>query len=292
MIVAVTCSGCFSRFVMTEKEIKAYYKDKPAKPTYFTIQNDSVSLFCATTGIDTMPPLLMIHGAPGAWYGSRNLLDDSALQQHYHIIAVDRLGYNQSRFRKKRRAVTSITTQAMAIHEALRLNRSTKSGVVMGSSYGAPIAAKMAALYPESFYQLIMLAPAIDPDREKFWWFHPYIRGGPISWFLPRFINNATEEKFAHVEELRKLLPDWEKIQASVITVQGGADDIVDPANLDFAKKLLQGKTAEFIYLPNAGHLIRWRHAGMVRSLLLRNTDSLRSGTPSTPTSADNQRSN
>lgn len=292
MLILWSCSGCFSRFVMTEKEIKAYYKDRPVKPNYFTIENDSVQLFCATTGADTLPPLLMVHGAPGAWYGSRNLLDDSALQQHYHIIAVDRLGYNRSRFRKKRKAVTSINTQAIAIHEALRLNRSFKTGVVMGSSYGAPIAAKMAILYPRSFHQLIMLAPAIDPEREKFWWFHPYIHGGPITWFLPRFINNATEEKMAHVSELRKLLPDWEQLTIPVTTIQGGADDIVDPGNLDFARKLLQGKAAEFIYLPNAGHLIRWRHAGMVRSLLLRPVDSLPRSSPSTPGLLDNQRSN
>ncbi len=292
MLIVCSCSGCFSRFVMTEKEIREYYRDKPVKPNFFTIRNDSVQLFCATTGADTLPPLLMIHGAPGAWYGSRNFLDDPLLQQHYHIIAVDRLGYNKSRFRGKRRAVTSITTQAIAIHEALRLNRSFKTGVVMGSSYGAPIAAKMVVLYPTAFHQLIMLAPAIDPDKEKFWWFHPYVRGGPMTWFLPRFINHATEEKFAHVEELKKLLPDWGKINIPVVTVQGGSDDIVDPANLDFAKKLLRGKNAEFIYIPDAGHLIRWRNAGMVRSLLLRPADSLRTtGVPSLPLH-DNQRSN
>lgn len=136
MSVMVLCSGCFSSFVMTEKEIKKYYRDKPVKPTYFTIENDSVSLFCATTGSDTLPPLLLVHGAPGAWYGSRNLLDDTMVQKQYHIITMDRLGYNKSRFKKKRNAVTSIEMQAIAIHEALRLNRSNKTGVVMGSSFG------------------------------------------------------------------------------------------------------------------------------------------------------------
>ena len=89
-VVWLLCSSCFSRFVMTEKELRAYYKDKPEKPLFFTIHNDSVELFCATSGADTLPPLLLIHGAPGAWYGSRNFLEDSALKQHFHIIAVDR----------------------------------------------------------------------------------------------------------------------------------------------------------------------------------------------------------
>ena len=161
---------------------------------------------CCGTGIvyrlfQPFPPLLLIHGAPGAWYGSRNFLEDSLLQQHYHIIAVDRPGYNKSRFRRKRKAVTSITLQAVGIREALRLNRSHKTGVVVGSSYGAPIAAKLAMLYPQHFHHLVMLAPAIDPDKEKFWWFHPYVRRGPVRWLLPRFINNATDEKLICTRE-------------------------------------------------------------------------------------------
>jgi pimeloyl-ACP methyl ester carboxylesterase len=227
-------------------------------------------LFCATAGADTLPPLLLIHGAPGAWYGSRNFLEDTLLQQHYQIIAVDRLGYDKSCFKGKRRAVTSITLQAIAIHEALRLNRSFKSGVVMGSSYGGAIAAKEVVLYPEAFHHLILLAAAIDPDKEKFWWFSPYGRFGPVRWVVPRFMNHATDEKYAHVSELKKMLGDWQKINIPVTVVQGDADKIVDPANLDFAKKELQGKQAEFILIHNAGLLIRWQHAALVRSILLK----------------------
>lgn len=269
-IIWLLCSSCFSRFVMTDKELRAYYKNKSEVPQFFTLKNDSVKLFCATSGSDTLPPLLLIHGAPGAWYGSRNFLEDSLLKQHFHIIAVDRLGYNKSRFKGKRRAVTALTTQAIAIHEALQLNKSGKTGILAGSSYGAPIAVRMATMYPQAFHHLVLMAPAIDPDKEKFWWFHPWVREAPVRWFLPRFLNNATDEKFAHVDELRSLLPDWQKLSIPVTVVQGGADDIVDPGNLEFAKQQLAGKKAEFILLPQAGHLIRWRNATIVRSILLK----------------------
>ena len=266
----VLCSGCFGRFVMTDRQVRKYYAGKPVKPTFFTVQNDSIKLFCATTGADTLPPLLMIHGAPGAWYGSRNLLDDPLLQQHYQIIAVDRPGYHKSRFKGKRKAVTSITIQAVAIHEALQLNHSRQTGVIMGSSYGAPIAAKMALLYPHDFHHLVMLAAAIDPDKEKFWWWHPWINGGPVYSLFPHFIKSATHEKFSHVEELRKLAPEWQDLTIPVTVVQGGADNIIEPSNLDFAKKVLQGKQTQFIFLPNAGHLIRFQAPDLVRSILLK----------------------
>ena len=71
------------------------------------------------------------------------------------------------------------------------------------------------------------------------------------------------------MKELRLLLPGWEKIAIPVTVVQGGADNIVDPANLDFARSQLAGKQASFIFLPDAGHLIRWRNADIVRAILL-----------------------
>lgn len=269
-------TGCFQRFVMTEKELKEYYKDKKDKPTYFTIKNDSVTLFCATAGADTLPPLLLIHGAPGAWYGSRNFLEDSLLKANFHIIAMDRLGYNKSRFRNRRRSVTSIELQATAIHEALRLNRSFKTGVLVGSSYGAPIAANMAILYPNEFHHLVMLAGAIDPEHEKFWWFHKFIRRGPIKWMLPRFMRVTTDEKFTHVKELKLLQPKWSQLTVPTTVIQGGADWIVDPLNMDFAKEVLKDKKAEFIFLPEAGHLIRWQHPDLVKKVLLQTLPDLR----------------
>lgn len=280
IIITISLTGCFQRFVMTEKELKEYYKDKKEKPTYFTIQNDSVKLFCATAGSDTLPPLLLIHGAPGAWYGSRNFLEDSVLKQHFHIIAMDRLGYNKSRFKNRKKAVTSIELQAIAIHEAMRLNRSFKTGVLVGSSYGAPIAANMAILYPNEFHHLVMLAGAIDPAHEKFWWFHKFIKRGPIKWMLPRFMRTTTNEKFTHVKELKILLPKWQQLNVPVTVIQGGADWIVDPLNMDFAKEQLKNKRAEFIFLPEAGHLIRWQHPDLVKKVLIQTLTDLRNIQP------------
>src|SRR5438034_4295989 len=82
LIMSLACTGCFRRFVQSDKQIKDYFKDQPVKPTYSTVQNDSVKLFCAVAGADTLPPLLIVHGAPGAWYGSRNMLVDSVILAH------------------------------------------------------------------------------------------------------------------------------------------------------------------------------------------------------------------
>lgn len=269
-VMWIGCSGCFTRWVMSESEVKQHYAGADVKPTFFTIKNDSVELFCAVTGNDTLPPLLLIHGAPGGWFSNISLVDDPELQAKYHIIAVSRPGYHKSRFKNKLKPLTSIEIQATAIHEALRVNRSFKKGIVFGTSYGAPIAAKMAINYPNEFYHLVMISGALDPENEKFWWFHKYLRSLFVRLSMPRFINTATEEKFTHVDELQLLLPEWQKLSLPVTVVQGTNDQIVPSINFEFARQKLRNKDAEFISISGAGHMIRRSHPHVIKELLLR----------------------
>ena len=271
--IAFSCTGCFTRWVMSEHEVKTHYASRPVKPTFFTIKNDSVELFCATTGSDTLPPLLLIHGAPGGWFSNINLVDDPDLQAHYHIIAVSRPGYHKSKFKNKLRPLTSIQLQSVAIHEALRLNQSFKKGVVLGTSYGAPIGAQMAIQYPKDFYHLVLIAGALDPENEKFWWFHRYLRSLFVRISMPRFINTATDEKFAHIKELQLLLPQWPQLQIPTTVVQGTKDEIVPSINFEFAKQQLKNKEAEFISISGAGHMIRRSHPQIIKELLLKLAD-------------------
>lgn len=261
-------SSCFRSWRKNDRDLRRHYANKSVRPTYYTIQNDSLRLFVATTGADTLPPLLLIHGAPGAWYGYLNMVDDSILQRKYHIISVDRLGYNHSVYRKKR-IVTSIDLQARAAALALSLNHSRQKGVLLGRSYGAPIAAKIAILNPTRFHKLVMLAPAIDPAKEKFWWFSKPAKWWIVRVWLPHRINVASFEKFAHAKELEKLAAEWSLLQVPATVVQGGKDWIVDPSNLDFARLKLAQKEAQFIFLPEAGHLISHSHPDLVRELVL-----------------------
>lgn len=267
-------SGCFRRWRMTERDLQRHYATRPARPTYHTIDAGGMNLFCAAIGADTLPPLLLIHGAPGSWYGYLRLMDDSLLYRRYQIIAVDRPGYGRSKKKGvRRRQLTDLRQQAEWIAASLQLNRSGKPAVVLGRSFGAPIAARLAILYPENVRHLYMLAPAIDPDREKFWWFSRAGRFPLIRLFLHDQINMATDEKFAHVRQLRQLDTLWTDVRATVTVMQGGRDWLVDPENLNYARRVLTGRRAEFIYLPQAGHLISNSHPALVRELLLRGSE-------------------
>ena len=276
LLIMTSCCGCFTRWVMSESEVKNHYASKSVKPTFFTIKNDSVELFCATTGNDTLPPLLLIHGAPGGWFSNISFVDDPDLQAKYHVISVSRPGYHKSKFKNMLRPLTSISLQAVAIQEALRLNRSFRPGVVLGTSYGAPIAVKLAVDHPDKFYHVVLVAGAFDPDNEKFWWFHKYLRSLFVRLSLPRFINAATEEKFAHVKELQLLLPDWARLSTPATVIQGTKDEIVPTINLEFARQQLKNKPAEFISVSGAGHLIRRSHPHVIKEVLIKAAEGQR----------------
>lgn len=263
--LSILLGSCFSRWILTESEIKAHYRDRLAKPLYHMVANDSLKLHYVTFGADTAQPVLFIHGAPGAWDGYMNMLDDSSLQHQFHLISVDRPGYGKSQ-KKPKKKVYSLVEQAQAIILALKSNHSGKKAIIVGRSYGAPVAAEIAALYPDMVQKVILLSPAIDPDTEKFWWFSKYGKVFLVRWFLPERMNTATDEKYAHVTELKKLKNDWPKIQSDVTVMCGGQDWIVDTTNFSYAKKVLQGnRNARFIFIPESGHLISSSRPDLVK---------------------------
>jgi pimeloyl-ACP methyl ester carboxylesterase len=269
LALAVSLTSCFSRYLISEKQVRKHYANVEVKPEVRIIKDDTLSLSIASIGSDTLPMLLLIHGAPGSLWGYMNIMDDKDLQKHFHIVSVDRVGYGKSRL-KKRRIVTSIETQAKALLPIFALNHSREKVTVLGRSYGAPIAANLVALAPSKVKELIMVSPVIDPDKEKFYWFSKWGRNSLVQLFLPGEFNTATAEKYSHSAELKKMLPVWQNIEVPTTVIQGGNDWIADPTNLDFARKHIKSKRAQYILLNNAGHMITFTHAEMIKEMLLK----------------------
>jgi len=269
LFISASLSSCFSRYLISEKQVRKHYALKKVKPEVQIIKDDTLSLCIASVGADTLPMLLLIHGAPGSLWGYMNLMDDEDLQKQFHIVSVDRVGYGKSKL-KKRRHVTSISMQARALLPVFSLNKSDQKVTVLGRSYGAPIAAKLVSLVPDEVKELIMVSPVIDPEKERFYWFSKWGRNSFIQLFLPGDFNTATAEKYSHSDELKKLLPVWQNLNVPTTVIQGGNDWIADPTNIDFAKKHIKSKRAQYIFLYNAGHMITFTHLSMIKEMLLK----------------------
>lgn len=262
-ICFVVCS-CMQSFRVSDEKIARYYANSSLKPAFAFTDTSNTKIHYAYSQDSTKPILLLIHGAPGAWFGYKEFFKDSLLLRQFQVIAPDRVGYNKSGNK-----VASIQQQAFLLKSLLEI-RNYQKVIVLGRSYGAAIAAKLTSDNPELIENLILIAPACDPQKEKFWWFSKPVNTKFIRIFLPSFVNRASDEKFAHVSELNKLLPDWKKIKCPVTIIQGGKDWIIDPSNGTFVDSALINAPRRFIYLPQNGHLLTTERYVLIRDLLLK----------------------
>jgi pimeloyl-ACP methyl ester carboxylesterase len=258
-------SSCFRKFRKTEKDLDKYYQTHSPRPVSNTRQIGKHQLHWMQTGADTLPLLLFIHGAPGAWYGYLNLLSDPQLLSSFSLASVDRPGYNLS---SKGGKVLDIETQGDLISTLFRED-TTRTVYLVGRSYGAPIAAYLAAKFPNQVKGLMLVAPAAHPGLEKFWWFSPIIQYSPVRWLLPKPIRTASSEKYAHVKALKNLEPYWCKVNCPTQILQGGKDFIVHPNNSCFVDSVLISAPRLVRFLPDNGHLITVENPGLVKNLLL-----------------------
>ena len=72
----------------------------------------------------------------------------------------------------------------------------------------------------------------------------------------------------ALANELRLMRPLWESLDIPVVVIQGDEDELVDPANADFAARML-GPRAKIIPVPDMGHFILWDQPDMIREEIL-----------------------
>lgn len=270
VLILLSLSSCFlvNRYVYTDKELAEHYRDKSVKPDFRTTRYlDRNVHYAVLSKSDTLPLLVMVHGAPGAWYGYLNLTDDSTLQQHFKIVSVDRLGYGKSGYGKEE---LSIKTQAMAIRKVIEAeNTSNKKVYLLGRSYGAPIAAWVAINYPSDVEKLVMASPVIDPQKEKFYWFSNIGNSKIVQSMLPHFLNVATREKFSHQEEMKRMVPKWKNLCTPTYVLVGEKDNIADTANFTFARKNITQCPAVFMKLKNTGHQITHQRPELIKDLLL-----------------------
>jgi pimeloyl-ACP methyl ester carboxylesterase len=267
LLLILFLPSCFSRYIYTDKEIAAHYADKKVKPEFRYFKYGDKQIFHAVVGDPEKPLLVFIHGSPGAWYGYMNLIDDSTLQANFYMIAMDRLGYFKSRNGK---AFVNVEDQASSIDSLIHFyNKSHSPYILFGRSYGAPIAAAIAAHHSNLVKHLYMISPAMDPSTEKFFWFSRLGKWKIVRAFLPKALNTATDEKYSHINEMKALQPKLQYITCSTTVLTGSMDWIVDTSNYDYCKRELISADAIFVKLKNVGHLITYEKPDYIKKMLL-----------------------
>jgi len=199
------------------------------------------------------PVVLLVHGAPGNLDAFKRTLNDPALTARARLISVDRPGYGSSGYG---RPETSVSRQAEIIAQVVGAAGGRRPVVVVGHSYGATIAARMAADYPELVGGLVLVSPAVDPNHEVLFFFNSWLEWKPLNRAVPGSIRVANAEKVMHVAELELLKPVLELVTARTIILHGTRDRLVPVENAGFAHRMLKNAPVELRLYRRMGHLI------------------------------------
>ncbi len=214
------------------------------------------------------PLVIFIHGSPGEWTGWVDYLDDHDLRARAHLIAVDRPGFGGSGNGQVER---SLAAQSRAIAPLLDHASPGQRVILVGHSFGGPVAARMAMDYGSKITDLIFLAASIDPAQERTLWYQYPADWPPFTGLLPSELVVTNREIRALKDELTAMLPLWPRVTQRVTLIQGGKDPLVPPANADFAQRVLTHPDSfDLIRIPTANHFLPWNQTALVKSTLLR----------------------
>ena len=290
LLLLVVCLPQCVSVRMSDRKVKAYFAERPVKPTFGFYDVPSpegvrtmhyARISAPALNADTLPTVLFIHGSPGAWDAFISFFADSSLYSRAQLISVDRPGFGKSDLGEPER---SLEAQAADLAPLLRLGHSNRKPILVGHSLGGPVAARLAMDYPDDVGGLILVAPSIDPDLEKFEWYRHVGNVFPFRQWLPTEFDVSNQEILPLKRELKQMMPLWSSIRVPVTVIQGDADPLVSPGNAPFAKRMLVNAPVTIQMVPKMNHFIPWSRPELIRDAILHQLDQ--------PTIADSAQTN
>ncbi|NAS31027.1 alpha/beta fold hydrolase [Flavobacteriaceae bacterium R38] len=267
LALIIVHQSCFRFRTSDKKSIELFNKYQVSNNIqYFEPSNTDYKVrIVSTANKKSDTAVFFIHGAPGAADGYYEYLRDSTLLSKAVLYSIDRPGYGYSHFGK---SVTSIEEQTRITKEIID-TIDQNYVVVVGHSYGGPIAA-YSSLKSDKVKGVLMLAPAIDPENEKVFWFAYVSKWKLTKWMVPGALGVAGDEKFTHVKELEKIKNVWKNVKVPIIHVHGTKDVVVPFENISFSKENFNDQYLEIIELEDENHFLPWSRKNLVKEQILR----------------------
>lgn len=222
----------------------------------------------AATAPDAAYDLVLIHGTPGdAGVFSRQFAQPPPAA---NLLAYDRPGFGASAGGSERPSLD----QQVAVLAALLPAQPPRPVILVGHSYGAPVALLAALQHPERVAGVLLVGGAVDPALEEVYFLQTFGETFPFVRFLPAMIRLTNRELLtlrADLETLAALLP---RLARPVLMLHGDQDREVPVANVAYLEGALArlGKSAWFDkqVLPGVNHYIPWTLPGELDGAVLR----------------------
>jgi len=209
----------------------------------------------------TLPTIVFIHGSIGSAMDFKMYLSDSELNEKANLIAYDRIGYgiNQTGNVKE-----SIAFEVKML-EGITKNINIKNTIIVGYSYGGPIALAS----KKNYKKVVLLAPAVYSKVEPMTWALNIYKWKATRWLLPETWKAASKEKLSHKKDLQNFENNWTSSPSNIISIHGNEDWIVPFGNSEYLKKIFPSKQFELVTLNEAGHGLVWTHFKEIKEEIL-----------------------
>jgi len=259
-------NSCISLRMSDKDVVKSFNKVNQTPKIYYTTYKGKKMRYVTSKPFNNnLPTVLFLHGAPGSSSDFYRYLKDTVLSKKANLISIDRLGYGYSDYGK---AETSLAEQAESAYTILKENN-VKKTLVMGWSYGGPVAVKLTVLHPDIVEHTILIAPAISPEDEKYFILGKLAYWKLTRWLIPKAFRVAEDEKLTHEKELNLLLPEWAKIKTPITYYHGDKDKIVPFANTAFIKSKVSKHYLKIVIVKNGSHFLMFKNYPMVKTEIL-----------------------
>ncbi|MEO1517253.1 MAG: alpha/beta hydrolase [Bacteroidota bacterium] len=268
LYIGVQQSGCFSFRQSDEKQCDYLMERQQEMPVFPRYEMEGRNMQYTQVGgkeEDERPVVLFIHGSPGSSEAYLDYLADTSLSQEAVLLSVDRPGFGYSDFGKTER---SLEKQSLLMEPILD-SFATRKIILVGHSYGGPLAARMAMDFPDRIGGLVMVAPSIDPELEPPIWWRKIVDWWGIRWMIPSSLRVCNQEILPLKGELERMMPLWAKITAPATVIQGSKDKLVPKGNADFAQRMLTNSQTVTIDIVEGGnHFILWTEMPRVKNAI------------------------
>lgn len=240
---------------------------------------DDYSLHYVDRGSVRDPAFVFIHGTPGDWRIFVRQLEDQALIEGAHLVALDRPGWGGSTIPKGEAHIeTDFSEQAKYISYLLvelRERNRGKAVVLVGHSLGATLSASIAMEYPDLVDGVVVIAGDLASTFAEPEWYNKLASTALVHAVLPKDMCFANDEVIALPGNLNMMKPNWKNLSVPMLVIQGSKDELVDPRNAEFAEQLNTQSFVTVKRFADAGHLLLLTHAGEINTLLREFMDNI-----------------
>lgn len=226
---------------------------------YFQVGKQRIR--CLITGNPGGANLLLLHGSPSSLSSWSALYADSAFMNTFKIIAVDRPGYGYSNFGHVEISIAKQAEIIEAIIDSLELSTT----ILLGASYGGPVAAQVAMHRPQQIEHLIFLSASVKSTAEKTFWISHLMTAPIIKYAFPAVFRMSSKEKLSHAKELDKI-KNWDCIQSPTSIIHGDKDNLVYFSNAEFLKEKIPN--SKLYVMKDKGHSLIFTEADYLMKIL------------------------